>query len=82
MTSLLEAATAGRRRYGDKALQTTAGDLACMGHGGRHNALNAAAFSLGRLVPGGALSPQEIRSSLRSACEANGYLREAGERGC
>lgn len=81
MTDFPTESTDGRRRYGDKALLSAVSNLGTTGPGGRHNALNAAAFSLGRLVPGGALTVNEIAAALRNACEANGYLREAGERG-
>ncbi len=59
--------------YVDKVVANFAGLAA-----GRMVALNSSAYSLGRT----SLSEAQIESALLRACEANGALREHGERSC
>ena len=47
--------------------------------GGRNDALNAAAFSLGTLVGAGALDREQVISGLYRACEDNGLIADDGE---
>lgn len=54
--------------YAKTALRNAAKELSTMAPGsGRNNALNAKAFSMGRLIGGGQISLEEAKSSLRSA---------------
>lgn len=56
--------------YAKTALRNAAKELSTMTPGsGRNNALNAKAFSMGRLIGGGQLSLEEAKSGLRSAIE-------------
>ena len=69
-----------RRAYGEEALVRERDELAATMAGGRNNALNAAAFSLGQLVAGGCLSESDVRVALVAACQANGLLKQDGRR--
>lgn len=67
--------------YARTALERAVTELAEQGEGGRNDALNSAAFSLGKLV--GAEPPlleeEAVTAALVEACEDNGYLAEEGE---
>lgn len=58
--------------YGEAALVEEAAKVARAPHGGRNQALNAAAFSLGQLVPQGALDVSKVWWSLTAAARAAG----------
>lgn len=68
------------RRYCLAAVAKEAEGLADVGQGGRNDALNAAAFNLGQLIPSGAIGLEEVRSALRDACERNGLYKDDGRR--
>lgn len=65
--------------YGRGALTRTCAGLATTGQGGRNQALNAAAYSLARLVAAGHLAAEDVVAHLLEAAHANGYADEAGE---
>lgn len=71
-----------RATYGQSALAREVGELTTALAGGRNDALNAAAFSLGQLVAGGELQEAEVVEALLRACQGNGLLRDDGERAC
>lgn len=71
-----------RRKYGRNAVKGQAENLAKTGQGGRNSALNAAAFSLGQLQPGGIVDEDTAWEALREAVAANGLLAEDGEAQC
>jgi hypothetical protein len=64
--------------YADTALVREAARVRAAPEGGRNDALNRAAFSLGQLVAGGALSEAQVRDELASAAAIAGLSeREA-----
>lgn len=67
------------RRYALAALEKEAVEFAQLG-AGRNCQLTRVAFRLGQLVP--VLHTSEIECVLMHACEANGALREHGQRAC
>jgi KaiC/GvpD/RAD55 family RecA-like ATPase len=75
-----EADETHERRYALAALEREERELADMGQGGRNDALNAAAFSLGQLVGAGALHRDEVYEALVAACHRNGLLQDDGQR--
>ena len=48
--------------------------------GGRNDALNGAAWTLGRWVAAGALEQADVEDELYSAAEVNGLVADDGER--
>lgn len=64
------------------ALERTAGDLASLRNGGRNQALNRAAFSLGCFVHHKFMHEADLRAALVAACQANGLAAEDGIAGC
>lgn len=70
------------RATAEAALRDEVQKLAATGKGGRNNALNDAAFSLGTLVGNGSLSRDEVEVALEEACEVNGVWGEDGARQC
>ena len=64
--------------YAQAALRGIVTELSSLPSGGRNNALNAAAFRLGRMVARGWIDRREIREALRLAAHANGLLAEDG----
>jgi hypothetical protein len=70
------------REWLTKALDGTSRGLAQMGQDtGRNDALNAAAYKLGRFVPRW-LSETDVRNTLLEACRSNGLLAEDGLKAC
>lgn len=67
-----------QRSYGETALAAEAARVARCPSGGRNEALNRAAFSLGQLVAGGCLSESEVRSALEGAAVACKLAKEDG----
>jgi hypothetical protein len=65
--------------YGASALRRVVREIEATPVGNRNKALNAAAFSLGRLVAAGHLNAKDVEDALVSAASGNGYLAEAGE---
>lgn len=65
--------------YGRASLRRSCKALAAAPKGGRNTALNAAAYSLARLVAAGHLAAEDVRAHLLDAVTANGYADEAGE---
>lgn len=59
-------------RYGAKALQNEAQDVAATAEGGRNARLNKAGWSLAQLVAAGHLTEDEVRETLGSAARAAG----------
>lgn len=66
--------------YVNAAVVAELSNLAAIGQGGRGEALNRAAFSLGTLVGANALSRHEAEAGLYSAAAANGVLAKDGEK--
>jgi hypothetical protein len=64
--------------YAKAALTGQIADLSAASKGGRNNALNAAAFRLGRMAARGWLNSDDIRTGLRLAARNNGLLAEDG----
>ena len=65
--------------YGTASLRRSCEALASAPKGGRNTALNAAAYSLARLVAAGHLAADDVAAHLLAAATANGYGDEAGE---
>jgi hypothetical protein len=55
-------------------------NLASVAHGGRNDALNHAAWTLGRWVAAGALERSAVEDGLYAAAERNGVVADDGER--
>lgn len=68
------------QRYALAALQREAADLMQMPAGGRNDALNRAAFCLGRYVGAGLLAQELVVGRLHQACQRNGLIRDDGSR--
>jgi hypothetical protein len=64
--------------YAKAALTGQIADLSTAPKGGRNNALNAAAYRLGRMAARGWLNSDDIRTGLRLAARNNGLLAEDG----
>lgn len=64
--------------YAKAALTGQIADLSTASKGGRNNALNAAAYRLGRMAARGWLNSEDIRAGLRAAAQANGLLSDDG----
>ena len=71
---------ARERRCAAKALADESAKLAACGAGGRNIQLNNAALAMGEMVGAGWISELEVRAAFRASCEANGYVREKGQR--
>jgi len=71
-----------RSAYGQIALAREVGELTTTLQGGRNDALNAAAYSLGQLVGGGELAEEEVAQALLRACQGNGLLKDDGQTAC
>ena len=69
---------AGVKAYARSAVERESDLLARTIRGGRNDQLNRSAFNLGQLVGAGVLDENDIYQELRSACEANGYIRQDG----
>lgn len=69
----------GISSYGQRALDGTYVGLAQTEQGGRDDARNAAAWSLGRLAAGGHLPQEDAVLCVVSACEANGLAADLGD---
>ncbi|WP_296707184.1 DUF3987 domain-containing protein [Rhodoblastus sp.] len=76
-------ATAGAREraWAQAALAGKKVELAETKKGGRNNATNAIAYSMGRIIGAGWISSDEVMASLTEACRENGLARE-DPRGC
>lgn len=68
------------RRYARGALDNACAEMARTGTGGRGSALNAHAYSLGKLVGAGALDEGEVRHGLEMASDACGLTGTDGAR--
>jgi putative DNA primase/helicase len=68
------------RRYALAAARGEADVLAATIPGGRNDALNLAAFRLGRFISAGLLTPTEVETALETACGAGGnnYIPDDG----
>lgn len=66
--------------YVERAVQAELEELASAPPGGRGEAVNKSAFSLGTLVGAGALSRSEAEAGLFDAAYANGVVAKDGER--
>lgn len=70
------------QRWVSSKIDAQVADLAAMGpDSGRNHALNAIAYSLGRLAPRW-VDPGEIADQLLVACMTNGLVAEDGRRAC
>jgi len=80
--SLAKTADVGlrERAFAQAALDGCAAELASCGAGGRNELLNKLAFRLARMVAVGWIDSPAVRAALRTACEANGYIRDKGQR--
>jgi len=68
------------RQYAKAALDGCAIQLANSRPGGRNDALNKAAFRLGKMIARGWTDEKTVTDALVGACDANRYLREHGHR--
>lgn len=66
--------------YVERAVEAELRELASTAQGGRGEAVNRSAFSLGTLVGAGALSRQEAEAGLFDAAYANGVVAKDGEK--
>ena len=66
--------------YGEAALNGEIAKAAGARRGQRNEALNKAAFSLGQLAGGGALSSSDVEDRLYGAAQASGLVADDGER--
>lgn len=66
--------------YVERAVEAELRDLATAPQGGRGEAVNRSAFSLGTLVGAGALSRSEAETGLFDAAYANGVVAKDGEK--
>ncbi len=57
-------------------------NLASVAPGGRNDALNHAAWTLGHWVAAGALDQGKVEDALYAAAEANGLVTDDGSRQC
>jgi hypothetical protein len=64
--------------YGAAALTSIAAELAAAASGERNNALNGAAYRLGRMVSRGWISRPDVADALWAACESNGLVVDDG----
>jgi hypothetical protein len=67
--------------YGTAALRRATSEVGGARTGHRNVTVNAAAYSLGRLVAAGHLCALDVEEALVGACEANGYADETTESG-
>ncbi|MDQ6674424.1 MAG: DUF4158 domain-containing protein [Chloroflexota bacterium] len=70
------------RRRGEAYMDSVITTLESVGPGGRNDALNHAAWTLGRWIAVGALEQAEVEDELSAAAEANGLVGDDGERQC
>jgi len=73
------AAVSSNQPYALAAFNEEVERLSTWPPGGRNEALNAAAFSLGTLVGAGALDREQVIRGLYHACESNGLIADDGE---
>jgi hypothetical protein len=69
-------------KYAQSALEGEAEQLAKVTEGGRNNALNKAAFKLGRYVWHGLLTKEEATKKLLYASRENKLIEDDGEKAC
>lgn len=67
-------------RYGARVLRSECEALARVPKGARNNAANAAAFRVARIMDGCGLDEHVVVRCLFEACEANGLVRDDGQR--
>ncbi len=70
------------RRYAAAALASQCDRVAKAAAGGRNNALNIAAVSLGHQIAAGRIGRRQVEAALLDAADANGLLADDGERAC
>jgi hypothetical protein len=70
------------RHRGEAYMEKVIDDLARTSPGGRNNALNHAAWTLGRWIAAGALEQTDVEDALYAAVTANGLAADDGERQC
>ena len=73
-------ATDDDRRRGVAYMASVINKLEATAAGGRNNALNGAAWTLGRWIAAGALEQADVEDELYAAAERNGGLADDGER--
>ena len=64
--------------WAQAALDAEVSSVASCGSGGRNDALNKAAFSLGQIVAGGFLDEGDVVAALRNASSSNGLAKDDG----
>jgi hypothetical protein len=79
---VLRRTTDSDRRRGDAYLDSVIRNLETVGPGGRNDALNHAAWTLGRWVAAGALDQGDVEDELYAAAAANGLVADDGQRQC
>src|SRR5438128_2304263 len=72
----------GDRRRGDAYMATVLANVGAAQPGGRNDALNHAAWTLGRWIAAGALEQGAVEDELYSAAEVNGVVADDGEHQC
>jgi hypothetical protein len=70
------------RRRGEAYVSSVIDGLEATGPGGRNDALNHAAVTLGRWIAAGALVQANVEDELYAAAEVNGLVSDDGERQC
>ena len=70
------------RRRGDAYMERVIADLERVPPGGRKNALDHAAWRLGRWITAGALEQADVEDALYAAAVANGRVADDGPRQC
>jgi hypothetical protein len=74
--------TGGDRRRGGAYMDGVIGKLETAAPGGRNDALNRAAWTLGRWVAAGALEQADVEDELYAAAVLNGLVGDDGDRQC
>jgi hypothetical protein len=81
-TAKWRGALAGDQWRGDSYMANVIANLEGVAPGGRNDALNRAAWTLGRWVAAGALEQAEVEDALYAAAERNRLVAEDGDRQC
>ena len=79
-TTVARRTTADDRRRGEACMAQVLDNLASEAPGGRNDALNRAAWTLGRWIAAGELQQDEVEDALYAAAEANSLVADDGQR--
>jgi hypothetical protein len=74
--------TTREQRRSEAYMNGVIGKLGAVAAGGRNNALNGAAWTLGHWVAAGALEQRVVEDALYAAAERNGLVADDGARRC